>query len=176
MGISCKASQVITKLNQQRWFHKTAVADSKWLVRDSNTLDAIQPSPQSRGMSIGTHNCTRLAKRLFLWIATFVLSLSWVSTLNAGEIPQLSEMRLYTGSFAPRGYMRCDGRELSIAEYTSLYALVGTRFGGDGRRTFKLPDMRKEEARIHKAMGLAENKKNFIIYIIAVTGTFPSRS
>ncbi len=45
-------------------------------------------------------------------------------------------------NFAPRGYATCDGQILSIAQNTALFSLLGTTFGGDGRVTFGLPDLR----------------------------------
>jgi microcystin-dependent protein len=45
-------------------------------------------------------------------------------------------------NFAPIGWAPCDGRLLSISEYSTLYALIGTTYGGDGQVTFGLPDLR----------------------------------
>lgn len=45
-------------------------------------------------------------------------------------------------NFAPRGWALMNGQLLSIAQNTALFALLGTQFGGDGRTTFGLPDMR----------------------------------
>jgi microcystin-dependent protein len=45
-------------------------------------------------------------------------------------------------NFPPRGWMPCDGRVISISQYTALFALLGTQFGGDGQVTFGLPDLR----------------------------------
>ena len=47
----------------------------------------------------------------------------------------------YAGSTAPSGWLECDGRTLSIANYPSLYAVIGTTYGG-GSGTFLLPDLR----------------------------------
>ncbi|MDX8391258.1 MAG: tail fiber protein [Mariprofundaceae bacterium] len=44
--------------------------------------------------------------------------------------------------YAPRGWALCNGQLLSIAEYTTLFSLLGTTYGGDGRTTFALPDLR----------------------------------
>ena len=44
--------------------------------------------------------------------------------------------------FAPRGYMNCAGQLLSISQYSALFALLGTTYGGDGQTTFALPDLR----------------------------------
>jgi len=45
-------------------------------------------------------------------------------------------------NFAPRGWTKCEGQLLSISENTALFSLLGTAFGGDGRTTFGLPDLR----------------------------------
>jgi microcystin-dependent protein len=45
-------------------------------------------------------------------------------------------------SFAPRGWALCDGQLLNIAQYSALFSLLGTTYGGDGRTTFGLPDLR----------------------------------
>jgi microcystin-dependent protein len=54
----------------------------------------------------------------------------------------LGEIRMLAGSFAPVDWALCDGRELSTVQYDSLFALIGTTFGGDGVNTFALPDLR----------------------------------
>jgi microcystin-dependent protein len=56
--------------------------------------------------------------------------------------PFLSEIYMAGLNFAPRGYALCDGQVLSIAQNTALFSLIGTTFGGDGRVTFALPDLR----------------------------------
>jgi microcystin-dependent protein len=50
-------------------------------------------------------------------------------------------IKVFSGNFAPRGYMLCNGSLLSIAEYTALYSILGTTYGGDGRTTFGLPNL-----------------------------------
>ncbi len=54
----------------------------------------------------------------------------------------LAEVRLFAGNFAPRGWALCEGQLLSIAQNTALFSLLGTIYGGDGRTTFALPDLR----------------------------------
>jgi microcystin-dependent protein len=49
---------------------------------------------------------------------------------------------MFGGNFAPRHWALCNGQLLSISEHDTLYALLGTVYGGDGRTTFALPDMR----------------------------------
>ena len=56
--------------------------------------------------------------------------------------PLLAEIKLFAGTFAPRGWAFCDGSILSIAQFTALFSLLGTSYGGDGRTTFALPDLR----------------------------------
>jgi microcystin-dependent protein len=56
--------------------------------------------------------------------------------------PYLGEIRMFAGNFAPVGWAFCDGAIISIAENDSLYALIGTTYGGDGQQTFALPDLR----------------------------------
>ena len=56
--------------------------------------------------------------------------------------PYLGEIRMFGGNFAPRNWALCNGTILTIAEYTALFSLLGTAYGGDGRSTFALPDLR----------------------------------
>lgn len=51
-------------------------------------------------------------------------------------------IKLFAGQYAPRDWEFCDGRILPISSYTALFSLLGTQFGGDGRTTFGLPDLR----------------------------------
>ena len=56
--------------------------------------------------------------------------------------PFIGEIKMIGFNFAPRGWATCDGQLLPIASYTALFSLVGTTYGGDGRSTFGLPDLR----------------------------------
>lgn len=56
--------------------------------------------------------------------------------------PFLAEIRIVGFNFAPRGWASCDGQILPINQNQSLYSLLGTTYGGDGRTTFALPDLR----------------------------------
>jgi microcystin-dependent protein len=56
--------------------------------------------------------------------------------------PFLAEVRIVGFNFAPRGWAFCDGQILPINQNQSLYSLLGTTYGGDGRTTFALPDLR----------------------------------
>ena len=54
----------------------------------------------------------------------------------------IGELTLFAGNFAPGGWAFADGQILSIAQNTALFSLLGTTYGGDGRTTFALPDLR----------------------------------
>lgn len=56
--------------------------------------------------------------------------------------PFLAEVRIVAFNFAPRGWAFCDGQILPINQHQSLYSLLGTTYGGDGRTSFALPDLR----------------------------------
>lgn len=56
--------------------------------------------------------------------------------------PFIGMVILFGGNFAPRGWALCDGQLLPISENTSLFSILGTTYGGDGRTTFALPDLR----------------------------------
>jgi microcystin-dependent protein len=58
------------------------------------------------------------------------------------EEPFIGEIALFAGNFAPVGWAFCDGRTLQISQYQALYSLLGVTYGGDGRTTFALPDLR----------------------------------
>ena len=66
--------------------------------------------------------------------------------------PFIGQIRLFGGNFAPRNYAFCDGQLLQISQNTALFSLLGTVYGGDGRTTFGLPDLRGR-APIHAGRG-----------------------
>lgn len=115
----------------------------------------------------------------------------------------IAEVRMFAGNFAPRGWAFCEGQILSISENQALFSLLGTTYGGDGRTTFALPDLRgrtpvhpnggkgltpirlgqKEEgAAVYRAV---KNEPTTTVqvaphiginYIICVVGIYPSRN
>ena len=56
--------------------------------------------------------------------------------------PFLAEIIIFAGNFAPRGWAFCDGQLLAVSQNDALFSLLGTTYGGDGRTTFALPDLR----------------------------------
>lgn len=56
--------------------------------------------------------------------------------------PYIGEIRMFAGHFAPTNWAFCDGQLMSIADNDALFSILGTTYGGDGRTTFALPDLR----------------------------------
>lgn len=56
--------------------------------------------------------------------------------------PFIGEIVMFAGNFAPRGWAFCEGQLLPISQNTALFSILGTIYGGDGRTTFALPDLR----------------------------------
>jgi microcystin-dependent protein len=56
--------------------------------------------------------------------------------------PYVGEIRMFGGTFAPRGWADCNGQLLSIDPNSALFSLIGTTYGGDGQNNFALPDLR----------------------------------
>jgi len=56
--------------------------------------------------------------------------------------PFLSEIKILSFNFAPKGWAMCNGQILPINQNQALFSLLGTTFGGDGRANFALPDQR----------------------------------
>lgn len=73
--------------------------------------------------------------------------------------PFLAEVRIVGFNFAPRGWAFCDGQILPINQNQSLYSLLGTTYGGDGRTSFALPDLRGRVP-IHVGNGHREGQKS----------------
>lgn len=68
-------------------------------------------------------------------------------------------------TYCPRGYAPADGQTMDITQNTALFSLLGTRYGGDGRTTFALPDLRKQGGKGAK-----------LLHCIALTGYFPPQN
>ncbi|HEY3412541.1 MAG TPA: tail fiber protein [Armatimonadota bacterium] len=74
--------------------------------------------------------------------------------------PFIGEIKMVGFNFPPLGWAGCDGATLSISQNTALFSLLGTQFGGDGRTTFQLPDMR---GRVPIHQGSAPGLSPFVI-------------
>lgn len=109
--------------------------------------------------------------------------------------PFLGEIRLVGFNYAPQGWAFCNGQILSIAQNTALFSLLGTTYGGDGRTTFALPDLRGRAAigmgqgaglqntvqgemmSVNAGAGQSNGASSTLTlnYIIALQGIYPSR-
>lgn len=71
--------------------------------------------------------------------------------------PFIGEVTLFAGNFAPRGWSLCNGQLLAISQNTALFSILGTTYGGDGRTTFALPDLRgRSIVRAGRGPGLSD--------------------
>ena len=55
--------------------------------------------------------------------------------------PFIGQVSMFCGNFAPRGWLLCNGQTLSISQYTALFSILGTTYGGNGTTTFNLPNL-----------------------------------
>jgi microcystin-dependent protein len=78
-----------------------------------------------------------MKKLLFITIFLTVISLS-----SKAQDEYIGVIKTFAGTYCPMGYMYCDGQTLQIVQYQALYAVIGNVYGGDGRTTFNLPDLR----------------------------------
>ena len=90
---------------------------------------------------------TRIIKKKITAIAVSMALAAPMIALDAGKAvagpdPFIGELMLVGGTYCPAKWARADGQELSIASHSALFALFGTNYGGDGRSTFALPDLR----------------------------------
>ena len=56
--------------------------------------------------------------------------------------PYVGEIRMFAGNYAPSGWAICQGQQLAVSDYETLFEVIGTTYGGDGETTFALPDLR----------------------------------
>lgn len=76
--------------------------------------------------------------------------------------PYMGQILLNAVTFTPAGWHVCDGSLLQITEHSTLFSLLGNRYGGDGRTTFALPKLKSPDNVSH--------------YIIALKGVYPHRA
>lgn len=79
-------------------------------------------------------------KKLLL---VLLVAMTFMSTTEVkAQDSFLGEVKIFAGNFAPRDWAPCDGRLIPISQNAALFSLLGTTYGGDGRTTFALPDLR----------------------------------
>ena len=92
--------------------------------------------------------------------------------------PNIGEICQYPYNFAPKGWAFCHGQSMSIQQNQALFSLLGTTYGGDGRATFNLPDLRLKDASgnvIQIQVGEIHEGKVYMEYSIALQGIYPER-
>lgn len=94
--------------------------------------------------------------------------------------PLLGSIFLFAGTFAPRGYMFCNGAQLSIAQNTALFAILGTTYGGNGTTTFALPDL---QGRVPVGFGQGGGLSNYALgqrggaeFVTLLTNNLPAHT
>ena len=89
--------------------------------------------------------------------------------------PFVGEIRMFAGTFAPMGWAFCDGQLLAISQNDALFSLLGTTYGGDGRTTFGLPDLRGRFP-MHQGSGHPMGQKSGEEKVSLTTGQLPSHA
>ncbi len=84
--------------------------------------------------------------------------------------PFIGEIRMFGGYLAPLGWEFCHGQEVAIEEHDDLFRLIGTTYGGDGAKTFALPDL-KRRSPMHRGRGYYNRREYPVGAVTAVDGT-----
>lgn len=87
--------------------------------------------------------------------------------------PFIGEIRLTGFNFAPSGWAFCNGQLLAIAEFETLFNLIGTTYGGDGQATFALPDL-QGRLPIHQGPGFTIGQRSGEETVTLTTSQIPS--
>jgi microcystin-dependent protein len=93
---------------------------------------------------------------------------------RAQSEPYIGEIMFVASSYCPPSFMEADGRTLPIHQYVALFSLLGTRYGGNGQTTFKLPNLRKQVVAEEKRTG-GKMVTRPLTACIAIYGIFPPR-
>ena len=117
----------------------------------------------------------------FSWVVAILVSTTLLftaftpsSTLDAPqkmdvadnlEDGTLGEIVMFAGNYEPRGWAFCEGQILSASSNSGLFSILGTMYGGDGRTTFGLPNLKE-----------AEKNLGGVRYIICISGRYPTRN
>lgn len=83
-----------------------------------------------------------MIRRIAKWLAVSVVTLVGMMGQAHAQEPYLGEVRCFAFNFVPTGWVAANGQLMSINQNVALFSLLGTYYGGDGRQTFALPDLR----------------------------------
>lgn len=98
---------------------------------------------------------TRPIRRAAAWAATLLCAMP-AAAYACNTDPYIGSVCTFAMDWCPRDYLPADGRMLQVSQNQALFALIGNRYGGDGRTTFALPDLRgRSPVGIGQGQGLA---------------------
>lgn len=89
--------------------------------------------------------------------------------------PFLGEIRMWGGRTPPTGWAFCNGYGVSVSDYPDLFKLIGTTYGGDGEKTFNLPDMRGRVP-VHHGGGLVLGQAGGVETVTLTKDEIPAHS
>ena len=91
--------------------------------------------------------------------------------------PFIGEVRTFGFAFAPKYWARCDGQVIEISQNPALFSIVGNTYGGDGKTTFALPDLRGMTAAGATTAAPPPTSFGYLVmnFCIALNGVFPLR-
>jgi microcystin-dependent protein len=124
---------------------------------NEDAMKTIPSSPRRPGQ--GTSRPGSVPVR-WLLLALAVVICALPHERAEAQTPFIGQIQMFAGTFAPVGWMFCEGQILSIAEYETLFNLLGTTYGGDGVQTFALPDLR---GRVIVSAGLGSGLSNYVV-------------
>lgn len=99
--------------------------------------------------------------RIIAGIAAVSLGTSALAPLATAQEQYLGTVQEFPYNFCPRGWLPAEGQLLPISNNTALFSLLGTQFGGDGRTTFALPDLRPAKTTLPPASPAATKAEVF---------------
>ena len=109
-----------------------------------------------------------MMKTILATAAALLVSSAVTVSASAGTNPFIGEVETFAFNFCPLGWAPLDGQLLPISEYSALFNLLGTTYGGDGKTTFALP--------MGRAVFTNGPGSPQLLQCIATLGVFPSRS
>lgn len=103
----------------------------------------------------------KIEKKICALAAATIAGVSGLAapTTASAQEPMLGEILVFAGNFCPRGYRLANGDLIDIADNQSLYSILGTMYGGDGRNNFALPDL---QGRVMLGIGMGPGLSNYV--------------
>lgn len=81
--------------------------------------------------------------KISLYAAIVAILMTTVNpAAKAGTDPFIGEIMMFAGQYCPRNWIEANGELITISQYQSLFSVIGNQFGGDGKTTMRLPDLR----------------------------------